>query len=103
MTWGVIYSERRNPHCRCVTVLADVGRQNMGLVLAGGIRAVVTTDTVAEDIHMVEVCGQPTDGRVTVIARITAGNMCLVLAGGIDAIVAADAIANDSAVIKHGR
>lgn len=62
----------------------------------------MAADTVAEYIHMIEVCRHPTGGRVTVITSVAASNVGLVLAGCIDAVVAADAIANDTAVIKHG-
>ena len=73
----------------------------MCLVLACGIGAVVAADAVAEDIHMIEVCRYPADGRVTVIAGVTTRNMCLVLACRVYAVVASDAIANNAAVIKH--
>lgn len=42
-----------NPGSRRVTIFADVGRQRMLRIFAGGSRTVVTTDAVARDIGMV--------------------------------------------------
>ena len=73
----------------------------MGLVLTGGFRAVVTTDTEAEDVHVIEVRRHPASGCMAVIAGIATGDMREVLAGGMDAVVAPNAIANNAAMVEH--
>jgi hypothetical protein len=51
----VIDGECRVPDIRCVAVLADVAGLNMGERLTGRFSTVVTTDTVARDVYVIEI------------------------------------------------
>ena len=54
---GVIDRRHRIPRCRVVAVLASVGYQNMRRNFAGRVGTVVTIDTIAGDVRVIE------DGR----------------------------------------
>jgi hypothetical protein len=64
-----------------MTILTNIGSLNVVLALAGRVNAIVTTDAIASDIHMVKVCWQPACRRVAVLAIIAAGNVRQCLAG----------------------
>ena len=64
-----------------MTVLADIGRRDMGRVLARCVGAVVAADAVARDVHVIEIGRNPGHGRVAVVAIIAARDMSRVLAG----------------------
>lgn len=99
----MIDADRRYPDGRAVAVFTYIGRLNVCLVLASRFDAVVATDAVAGNVHVVKICRYPAECCVTVVAGITAGDMRRVLARCADAIVTAHAIANDTRVIKYGR
>lgn len=40
-----------------MAILTDVGRQDMRLVLAGCLHAVVAADTISRNIHVIEIGG----------------------------------------------
>ena len=55
----VIYGEGRCKYVGVVAILADVTGLNVSEILAGGIGAIVTVDTVGGNVEMIKVCGQP--------------------------------------------
>ena len=70
-----------------VAVFAPVGSLDMVDIFPGGVSAVVATEAVASNVHMVEIRGQPTDRRMAIFAIITAGNMVRRFAGRCQPIV----------------
>ena len=52
---GVIDRQHGRKQIRRVAIFADIGRLNVGGVLADCIRAVVTADAIARDIDVIEV------------------------------------------------
>ena len=63
-----------------MAVLADIGRRDVGRMLAGCVGAVVAADAVARNIRMIEVSWNPGHGRVAVIAIVAARDVGRVLA-----------------------
>lgn len=100
---GVVDGYRGYPNRRTVAVLADVGRLNMGLILAGCVRAVVAADAVTKDVHMIEICWDPTDGCVAVFAGTAARNMSRMLSGGAETVVTANTITYNATVVEYSR
>ena len=96
---GVIDECGRLPERCAVAIFANIGGLDMHLALADGFHAVVTTETVAGDIRMVENSGSPEGRLVAIVALLTARNVRRILSGGNDAIVAGAAIAGDCRVI----
>ena len=84
-----------------MAILAHVGGLNVRGVLADGIGAVVTTRTVAADVGVIEICGDPASRKVAIGAVITARQVRRCLAGSDRAVVAGLATADDLQVI-HG-
>lgn len=92
--------------CKCdhaMAVLANVGREDMRVVLAGRVGAVMAAHAVARDIDMVEVRRSPGHGRVAIVTGVTARNMCRRFAGRDTTVVAGLTSANDLRVIHHNR
>jgi len=98
---GVINGDWRCPYRRVMAIFTDICRLNVSRALAGRIRTIVATDTIAEDVHVVENCRRPGMGCVTVVAGIAACNMSRVLTGGANAVVAADAVSGKAGVIEY--
>lgn len=73
---------------RVVAILANVGCLYVRKILSRGADAVMATDAVADDTHVVEVCGPPADGRVAIFAVIATRDMRWVLAGRSDTVMA---------------
>ncbi len=88
-----------------MAVFTDIAGLHVRRTLAGCVRAVVATRAIARDIHVIEVRGQPANGRVTVVAVVAAIDMCRVLAGCRDAVMTRAASAQNLRVIdrKYGR
>ena len=74
-----------------VAVFTHVRRGHVRRTLAGLVNAVVAANTVARDVHVVEVGRYPGHRRVAVIAVVAAVDMVRVLASRVDAVVAGDA------------
>lgn len=55
----VVYGKDRCKYVGVVAVLADVTGLNVSEILADGIGAIVAVDTVARNVEMIKVCGQP--------------------------------------------
>ena len=87
----VINSHHGREQIGGMAVFADIRCLNVVRVLTDRLRAVVTTDTVARDIQVIEVRRQPANRAVTIVTGIAAGDMRRVLANGNGAIVAGDA------------
>jgi len=83
----VVYGSHRRPDDRCVARLADVGRLYVRRALARGVCAVVTTETIVDDVGVVKGRGRPGDRRMAVIAVIAAGYVGRVFTGCRDPIV----------------
>ena len=83
-----------------MAILADVAGLQMCLGLAGCVGAIVTGRTIAGDIHMIEIRGQPGNGRVAVVTGIAAGYMRGMLAGCRGAIVARITCTNNLGMIN---
>jgi len=73
----------------------------MRRVFAGRFCAVMAADTVAGDVDVIEVRGQPADGAVTIVTSVTTGNMCQVFAYGDDAIMAGAASPDNLRVVNR--
>lgn len=85
---GVIHRVDGREHVGRVAILAHVRRQHVVLVLAGGVSAVMAAETVAGNVHVIEVGGQPGNRRVAVITVVAALNVIGTLAGSGYAVVA---------------
>ena len=57
----VVYGKDRCKYIGVVAVLADVAGLNVSEILADGIGAIVTVDTVARNVEMIKVRRQPAD------------------------------------------
>lgn len=82
-----------------MTVLANVRGRDMRRAFAGGIDAVVAARTIARNVHVVEIGGQPGGGRMAIVTIIATRNMGRVLAGCDNTIVARAASAQNLCVI----
>ena len=82
-----------------VAVLANIGRLNVCLVLAGCIHPVVTAHAITGDVDVVKIRRQPGDRAMAVVAIVATGDVRRVLASGNNAIMAAAAISQDLGVI----
>jgi len=98
----VIDSERGRPYCRAVAILADIRSLNVCSIFAGCNSAVMAADTVAKNVHVIEICRRPRNCCVTVVAGVAAGNVGRVFPGCGDAVVATNAIAKNAGVIEDG-
>ncbi len=86
-----------------VTVLTNIGRLDVGRVLADCIGPVVAAKAVASDRAVVEVCRNPAVGRVALIAGIAATYVWRILSGGNRAVVAGRTRADDLRMIDPVR
>lgn len=77
----MIDGQHRHKSVGGVAVFTDIRRQNMCLVFAGRVGAVMAAHAIVSDDGMVEVRGYPGDCGVTVIAVVAARNMSRVFAG----------------------
>ncbi len=59
---GVVDRKGRNPGVWCMAIFADDTGKNMVGILARCVCAVVAARTIACDVDVVKVCGQPADG-----------------------------------------
>ena len=98
---GVINGVCGIPYVRRMTIFADVACLNMRGRLASCLDTVVAADTVAGDIHMIEIRRQPGNGGMTVVAGVIAIDMGGMLARCGEAIVAGAAGAKDLSMV-HG-
>ena len=101
----VIHPVGRFPEDVVVAVFAHVGCRNVHRALTGGVYAVMATNAVAGDVHVVEVRRYPRDSRMTVIAIVAACDVIHILARRIDAVMTRKAGAKDLQMVdrKHGR
>ena len=70
---GVIYDNAWLPESGAVTVLTGIRRLNMGQAFAGCLVAVVTVNTISNNIGVIENSGSPADRLVTIVTGF-AGN-----------------------------
>jgi hypothetical protein len=85
---GVVDSRYgREDNC-AVAVFANIRRLHVRRVFADRLGTVVTTDTVTNDVHMIEKHGQPASCAVTVVAGIAARDVSRMFADGSVAIMA---------------
>lgn len=63
-----------------MTILTDVTRQYVILILADGICPVVAANAIGSVVRMIESCRYPTVGRMTCIAIVPTRDMSRVLA-----------------------
>lgn len=77
---------RRKQHI-IMAVLADICGRDVRRRFANRIGTVVTTDTIAGDVVVIEIRGNPAIRRVAIVAGVTAGDVCRVLACGYRAVV----------------
>lgn len=86
-----------------MAVVTGVTAREMGRVLASRGDAVVTRDTGAHDVRVIDGEHRRKDVRVVAVFTDVIGlNVCQVLTGRIHAIVAVDAISGDAQMIKIG-
>ena len=77
----MIHCGNRRPDDRAVAVLAHVGGLHMRRAFAGGLRAVMTAETVVDDVGVIERRRRPRNRRMAVVAIVAAVDMCRVFAG----------------------
>ncbi len=65
---------RRKYVCR-MAILADTSRQNVICSLPDRVDTVMAIRTISRNIHVIEICGQPTNGGMTIVATVAARNM----------------------------
>ncbi len=83
----MIDGDCRRPDGIVVAVFADICRLNVRWAFTGRIGAVVASDAVTRNVHVIEVCRQPASRRVTIVAVIAGSDVRRVLAGGRDAVM----------------
>ena len=66
----VIDRDYRRERNRAVTILTDVGRLHVSLVLACSSSTVMAADAIAEDVGMIVTCRKPARRGVTVVALV---------------------------------
>lgn len=96
---GVIYHVNGGENNVVVTIFANIRCLNVCRALAGRFDTVVTANTVAGDVDMVEVGRHPAIGRMTVITGVAAGDVRRVLARSDGTVVAGGAGANHLGMI----
>ncbi len=96
----VIHRHHGCEHIRRMAVLADIRGLDVCRIFAGRVGAIVTTNTVARDVDVIEIRGQPPGCAVTIIARFAAGDVRSVFADRDDAIMTGAAGTYNLAVIN---
>ena len=71
--------------------------------LAGGVGAIVATDTVSRNVHVVEVGRQPGNRCMTVLTIVAAGNMRRMFSNRSNAVVARATGSDDLRMIDGKR
>lgn len=101
---GVINGDHWHPDRIVVAVLADIGGEDVGRILAGSLAAVVAGYAIVGDTGVIEIGRQPGNRRVTIIAVSATGNVGRVFPGRGDAIVTGATGTQDMRVIDpHDR
>ena len=99
----VVNGKHRYEHIGVVAVLADITCLNMLRILTGRIHAVVAIDAIARNVQVIEIRGQPGNGRMTIVASIATGNVRRVFAGRGNAVMTRAAGANDLQMVDRRR
>jgi len=99
----VVDAVDRCPENRVVAILADVTGADMSRALAGRIDTVMAADTIAGNVHMVEVRGDPGVRRMAVVAGVAALDMGRMLPGSHGAVVARAASPDNLCVVDGVR
>ena len=63
----------------------------------------MAADTIAEDVHVVEIRGQPGGGKVTIVAGVSACNVRRVFSGCGETVVTTNTISGNAGMIENGR
>ena len=84
-----------------MAILANIRRQDVLRVLAGGNRAVMAAYAVAHDIRMIEIRRRPCDSRVAVVTIVATRDMCWMFSGRGDAVMTSCATAEYLCVIDR--
>lgn len=98
----VIHTYHRNKVKRVVAVLAEIGRQNVGRVLADGDAAIVAGNTGVKDVAVIVNSARPAVCAVAVVANIAADYMGGIFSGRSHTVVAALAGTGDGIVVDPG-
>jgi hypothetical protein len=98
---GVIDRKYRHPNIRGMAVFADVAGQNVGRVLACGIRPVMTTETVPGDICVVKIGRQPSCGGMAIVAGVSTADVCWMFSDCYSTVVAAFTSSENLGVIDR--
>ena len=87
-----------------MAIFANIRRQDVLWVLAGGNRAVMAAYAVAHDIRMIEIRRRPCDSSVAVVTIVATRDMRWMFSGRADAVMTSRAIAEYLCVIDryHG-
>jgi len=99
----VVNGKHRYEHIGVVAVFADITCLNMLRILTGRIHTVMAIDAIARNVQVIEIRGQPGNGRMTVVASIATGNVRWVFAGRGDAVMTRAAGANDLQMVDRRR
>jgi len=83
----MVHEIGRRPYIGVVAIFADIAGLNVRKRLAACFRAIVATDAIARNIHMVEIGRPPANRRVTIVTGVTAVYVCGVLAGCREAVM----------------
>ena len=84
-----------------MTIFANVRRQRMICIFSGCVSAVVTANTIANDVCVVKVGGYPRHGCMTIVAIVATVYVCRVLADRNRTVVAGRADTNDLCVVNR--
>jgi hypothetical protein len=95
----VINGHHRRKYTCVVTVFTQIGRLHVGRVFSSRLRAVVTAETVIDNVHVIEYRRQPANGCVAIVAGVRTRDVGRVFADGGNAIVARATAADDLSVI----
>ena len=98
---AVINQGSGSPPCRTVTVLADVRGLHVGGVLAGGVDAVVTTETAACDVGVIKYRGLPRACLVTVVALVAGDDVVRRLSDRNNIVMTREAASGHGSVIHE--
>lgn len=97
----VIHNNFRHKSNNAVAIFTNIRRLNVHIVLAGRVRAVVATHTIANDVDVVEIRRYPANSGMAVVAGNATGNVIGVFAGCGQSIMAGPAGANHLCVIDQ--
>ena len=90
----VVNGKDGRKHVGVVTVFTNIAGLYVGQAFAGSVGAIMTVDTIASDVDVIEIRRQPANRRMTVVAGVAAGDVVRGFPGRREAIMAGAAVAH---------